>query len=235
MRIRQHIPNIITCCNLLSGVVAIGFATHHELYMAYLFIIVGAVFDFFDGFSARLLGVANPIGKELDSLADVVTFGVAPSMMAYVSLSNGLGYWAMVALLMSAFSALRLAKFNLDERQTSSFIGLATPANAIFWAALSCFVESCMHPALWVYVAVLLLSLLSCYLLVSEIPFFSLKMKRLDFREYKLQGLLMLTAVLLLALWIVGYVLYRWWIPAGALLITIYVLINLLVALLKRA
>lgn len=92
-----------------------------------------------------------------------------------------------------------------------------------------------MHPALWVYVAVLLLSLLSCYLLVSEIPFFSLKMKRLDFREYKLQGLLMLTAVLLLALWIVGYVLYRWWMPAGALLITIYVLINLLVALLKRA
>lgn len=143
--ITRHIPNTITCCNLISGCIA----TYHAFFgcfeTAFLFIVIGAVFDFFDGMSARLLGVSSPIGKELDSLADDVTFGVAPSAMTFTLLSTAtwpaqLGAVAAVlpytAFIMAAFSALRLAKFNLDERQSTSFIGLPTPANTLFWAAL---------------------------------------------------------------------------------------------------
>ena len=142
---KKHIPNTITCGNLVSGCIAITFALYGNPSMALLWIVVGAVFDFFDGMTARLLHVSSPIGKELDSLADVVTFGVAPSAMLFFQLGimeypsvlesyrNVLPY---CAFLMAAFSALRLAKFNLDERQTTSFIGLPTPANALFWGAL---------------------------------------------------------------------------------------------------
>ena len=122
----KHIPNALTSCNLMSGCVAIVFALSANYSMALTFIVVGAVFDFFDGMSARLLGVSSPIGKELDSLADVVTFGVAPSMMIYTILLtiDKTGYNDIlaaaapyVAFVMAAFSAIRLAKFNLDERQ----------------------------------------------------------------------------------------------------------------------
>ena len=143
MSIKKHIPNTITCCNLISGCIATYWAFCGNYEMALLFIIIGAVFDFFDGMSARLLGVSSPIGKELDSLADLITFGLAPSVMLMQSIrlntvnSNyDWGYWPLVCLLMAAFSALRLAKFNVDTRQTDSFIGLATPANALFWGSL---------------------------------------------------------------------------------------------------
>ena len=134
---RRHIPNAITCCNLLSGCVATMYAFEGMYPFAFAFIIAGAVFDFFDGLTARALKVSSPIGKELDSLADVITFGFAPSAMAYSWLrecadANLDMFVAFIipfaAFLMAAFSALRLAKFNVDERQTSSFIGLPTPA-----------------------------------------------------------------------------------------------------------
>src|SRR5574344_1012082 len=138
--VTRIIPNSLTSCNLISGCVAVTYALGGQPEMALLFIIIGAIFDFFDGMSARLLGVSSPIGKELASLADDVTFGVAPSAMIFSllftadypgALSSYGGSIAYVAFLMAAFSALRLAKFNLDARQTSSFIGLPTPANAL--------------------------------------------------------------------------------------------------------
>ena len=134
-----NIPNIITCCNLMSGCTAIVLALNGNPTMALLWIVLGALFDFFDGMSARLLGVSSPVGKELDSLADVVTFGIAPSSIIFSFLSgihHHFVWLPFIAFIMAAFSALRLAKFNLDERQTTSFIGLPTPANALFWGAL---------------------------------------------------------------------------------------------------
>ena len=143
--ITRNIPNSITCCNLISGCIAIAFAYEGKQEWALAFIIIGAVFDFFDGMVARLLHVSSPIGKELDSLADDITFGAAPAMMVFTFLhqlpypdwlDGAREYLPYVAFLIAAFSALRLAKFNLDERQATSFIGLPTPANALFWGSL---------------------------------------------------------------------------------------------------
>ena len=186
---RKHIPNMITCCNLISGCIATHFAFQGFYPAALMAIIAGAVFDFFDGFSARLLGVSSPIGKELDSLADVVTFGFAPSAMLFALLGSQLPFpLPYLAFLMAAFSALRLAKFNLDERQAMGFIGLPTPANALFWGAL--IVELGMwlmtEPyALPPYVGYVLVALMlvSCWLLVAEIPMFALKFKTWDWHS----------------------------------------------------
>ena len=134
-----NLPNTITCCNLISGCIATWFAFNSDYRMALLFIIVGAVFDFFDGMSARLLHVSSNIGKELDSLADDITFGFAPSAIVFSYLSSFHIHLILIpflAFIMAAFSALRLAKFNLDERQAMGFIGLPTPANALFWGSL---------------------------------------------------------------------------------------------------
>ena len=146
---KKHIPNLITCLNVTSGTVAIYAAFHGHLYLAAWLVILAMVFDFFDGFAARLLHVKSEMGKELDSLADMVSFGVMPSVMAFF-LIRDLGYsggelfavnsWQgalmYVPFLVPAFSAYRLAKFNLDVRQTHSFIGLPTPSNALFWVML---------------------------------------------------------------------------------------------------
>ena len=143
--ITRNIPNTITCCNLISGCIATLSAFMGEIHMALLWIIIGAIFDFFDGMSARLLHVSSPIGKELDSLADDITFGMAPAAIVFYEmgimeypafLAPVQPYMPFVAFLIAAFSALRLAKFNLDERQAMGFIGLPTPANALFWGAL---------------------------------------------------------------------------------------------------
>ncbi len=174
MQIKRIIPNSLTCANLLCGSVAVYMATQEQFLMTFALIIAGAIFDFFDGASARWLKVPSPLGIQLDSLADDITFGLAPSMALMCYLKPVIGWWSLIALLMAAFSALRLAKFNIDERQTTSFIGLATPPNAIFWASLVCYLNTITLPV-WTPWILLVGSLLSCYLLVSEIPFFSLK------------------------------------------------------------
>ncbi|MBQ9144684.1 MAG: CDP-alcohol phosphatidyltransferase family protein [Paludibacteraceae bacterium] len=174
MQIKRIIPNSLTCANLLCGSVAVYMATQEQFLLTFALIIAGAIFDFFDGASARWLKVPSPLGIQLDSLADDITFGLAPSMALMCYLKPVIGWWALIALLMAAFSALRLAKFNIDERQTTSFIGLATPPNAIFWASLVCYLNTITLPV-WAPWILLVGSLLSCYLLVSEIPFFSLK------------------------------------------------------------
>ena len=172
---KKHIPNSITCCNLISGCIATGLAFGNSIEMALLFIIIGAVFDFFDGMVARLLNVSSPIGKELDSLADVITFGLAPStiifsmlhVMSYpVFLEPLRDYLPYVAFIMAAFSALRLAKFNLDERQALGFIGLPTPANALFWGSLIVGVGDKLENHSWVLHFIIAGILISSWLLV---------------------------------------------------------------------
>ena len=194
--VTKHIPNTLTSCNLISGCIAIVFALSANYTMALTFIVVGAVFDFFDGMSARLLGVSSPIGKELDSLADVVTFGVAPSSMIYTllltldksgwneTLASAVPY---VAFVMAAFSAIRLAKFNLDERQTTSFIGLPTPANALFWAALIVGGEDMLVAQSHVILLLIVLVFISSWLLVAEIPMFALKFKHWGWHENRIK------------------------------------------------
>ena len=143
--ITRHIPNTVTCLNLFSGCIASVMAFEAKYELAIGFIILSAVFDFFDGMLARLLDAKSPIGKDLDSLADDISFGIAPALMVF-SLFKEVHYPEMLvgikdfmpytAFLIAVFSALRLAKFNIDTRQTSSFIGLPVPANALFWGAL---------------------------------------------------------------------------------------------------
>lgn len=195
---KKHIPNIITSCNLLSGAVAVIFACQSSYTLAFIFILVGAFFDFFDGLSARCLHVGQPIGKELDSLADDITFGLAPTLMAFTYLFHNIGWWAAFVLPMAAFSALRLAKFNLDERQTSSFIGLATPANAIFWGSLIAYLATLQEFDLWVYISLIALSFVSCYLLISEIPFFSLKFHNLTWKDNKIKFVFLIGSIVII-------------------------------------
>lgn len=206
---KKHIPNTITCCNLLSGCVAIYFALMGDSVWALTWIIIGAVFDFFDGMSARLLGVSSPIGKELDSLADDVTFGVAPASILFTQL--GIidypvfmeplrGILPFFAYLVAAFSALRLAKFNLDERQTTSFIGLPTPANALFWGAFVVWSPAWAQNHSWSLWLMLALILLSCWLLISEVPMFALKFKHWGWKGNELKyGFVAISAIVFLA------------------------------------
>lgn len=194
--ITRHIPNTVTCCNLFSGCIAIVMAYQGNYQAALAFIVLGAVFDFFDGLLARALHAYSPLGKELDSLADDVTFGVAPSMIVFslfreVNIPDFLfpvaGYLPFTAFLIAVFSALRLAKFNIDTRQSTSFIGVPTPANALFWGALVVgghdFLVSDYFNALYL----LALIALTSWLLVAEIPMFSLKFKNLSWRDNRVQ------------------------------------------------
>ncbi len=188
---KKHIPNTITCCNLICGCIATCAGFHGQYMTAFLFIILGAVFDFFDGFVARLLCVSGPMGVELDSLADVITFGLAPASMIF-TLFTQVYYpeaiysptWFRImpftAFLMPAFAALRLAKFNIDDNQHDGFIGLPTPANAIFWSALISsshkYLTSPMFNAPFLFAFMLVF----CLLMVSNVPMFKLKFK--DFK-----------------------------------------------------
>jgi len=177
--------------------------------MALLFIILGAVFDFFDGMTARVLGVSSPIGKELDSLADDVTFGVAPAsimfwflgVVDYPSFLEGLrGIIPFFAFIISAFSALRLAKFNLDTRQTTSFIGLPTPANALFWGSLVVGFETQMTYSLYSLPLLIIGIVISSWLLVAEIPMFALKFKHWGFKGNEIKyGFVIFSAIALIS------------------------------------
>lgn len=203
-RITRHIPNALTCMNLFSGCIACVLAFHANYEMALLFIFISAAFDFCDGLAARLLHAYSDIGKDLDSLADDVSFGVAPALIVFslfqeISYPNSLSFLASwlpyAAFLIAIFSALRLAKFNNDTRQTSSFIGLPVPANALFWASLvaGCYPIASYHPLL-----TLALVCLFSWLLVSEIPMFSLKFKSLSWKENKISFLFVITSVIML-------------------------------------
>lgn len=206
-RITRHIPNTVTCLNLFSGCIATILAYEANYRLALLFIILCAVFDFFDGMLARLLKAYSPIGKELDSLADDISFGLAPAMIVFslfkeveypIFLEGIRTYIPYLAFLIAIFSALRLANFNVDERQTDSFIGLPVPANALFWASLVAgahsFLVSPGFNALYLLVLVIVFSLL----LVAEIPMFSLKFKNLRWQDNKVRFLFLAVCILFL-------------------------------------
>ncbi|WP_251621357.1 CDP-diacylglycerol--serine O-phosphatidyltransferase [Odoribacter lunatus] len=203
MNKKKYIPNLITGLNAASGAMSVFMALYGELVWAACFILIGMVFDFFDGMVARLLHVKSDMGKELDSLADVISFGVAPALLAHLLirellLPEGVESWELLAvyervllfvpLLIPVFSAFRLAKFNLDTRQSVSFIGLPVPAHALFWVTLV-FTRlkapefySAFFGNVWeLAICTVILSLL----LVSELPMFSLKISGFGWQENK--------------------------------------------------
>jgi len=236
MSIKKHIPNSITLLNLMSGSAAAILALNGQFLTAVALTGLAAVFDFFDGFAARLLNVKSETGKELDSLADVISFGFTPSVILFCMIRDNAGmspggglisFLPYAALLIAAFSALRLAKFNLDTRQTLSFLGLPTPANALFIVPLPLISGSSMimdagiisdiASGLWFQ---LLIIPVSCYLLVSEIPLFALKFSNgFSFAANRVKYIFILISVLLL-------IALKW---AGIpVVIIIYILISLI-------
>ena len=200
MSIKKHIPNTITCANLLSGVLAIVYTLQERnVGCAAWCIGLAAVFDFFDGLVARALGVTSPIGKDLDSLADVVSFGVAPALLVYQGLStlSGGSMLAFGVFILPAFAALRLAKFNHDERQTMSFLGLPVPSNALFWIGASFALESIQYTigSQLTLITYLVLAVLFSALMVSDLPMFSFKLKKAPLKALWRQILLVIIAI----------------------------------------
>lgn len=205
--IKRQLPNIITGFNLVSGCISIVLSFSHHYEWAILAIFLAAVFDFFDGFVARLLNVMSPMGKEMDSLADVVSFGVAPAMVLFCymielgtqnQISGWQTYLPYFIFVVPMFSALRLAKFNLDTRQTISFLGLPTPANALFLSTLV------LLPSEWSFIHnsyfLLFISYFTSWMLVSEIPLFALKFKTFSWKENRIKFIFLAGVVLLIVL-----------------------------------
>jgi CDP-diacylglycerol---serine O-phosphatidyltransferase len=205
-RISKHLPNAITCANLFSGCVGIVFAFQENLIFAAYALFLAAIFDFFDGFASRVLQSFSGIGKDLDSLADMVSFGFLPSAILYEMFLQSPQHHAIspyinfAAFLISVFSALRLAKFNNDTRQADSFIGLTTTANAILIASLPMILDH--HPAFSKYIlnqyVLTALVLVMGTLLVSEIPLMSLKFKNTDFQKNIYRYLLLMFSAILI-------------------------------------
>lgn len=227
---KKHIPNTLTCLNLICGTLSVMAAVKGNLEMAAIWIIIAAVFDFFDGFAARMLKVASPIGKELDSLSDVVSFGVAPAMIIYtwlnrclfemqpaLSSSRFMELMPFIALLVPALSAVRLARFNIDERQTTTFIGLPTPANAMFLGFIPLAADKLVFlNNFWVVWG---FTLLFALLLVSPISMISLKFKDLKFKGINIaRYTLIITGLVLIPV-------FHW--GAFPLIILAYILISL--------
>jgi CDP-diacylglycerol--serine O-phosphatidyltransferase len=201
----KHIPNLLTISNLICGCIALYFTFHDNLVFAAYLIGLAAIFDFMDGAAARLLKVSGPMGKELDSLADMVSFGVVPGSVVFHLLeASSLSAYSFIALAIPSFSAYRLAKFNIDERQSESFIGLPTPANCLIFISfplISTFqVDSFIASIIEMPEVLIGLTILLSLTLVSEIPLFALKFKNLKFADNKLRFVFIGLAILLLAL-----------------------------------
>lgn len=196
---KRHLPNFLTCCNLICGCLGIVFVLEgRDIPAAYLVWLAG-VFDFFDGFAARMLKVTSPIGKELDSLADVISFGVLPSLVMYKMISDATASDILpyAGFTIAVFSALRLAIFNVDETQRDSFRGLNTPANTIFITSLPL-----LHNQIgtWLYEPAVLIGItfLFSFLLVSPIEFFAFKFKTFRWEDNKIRFTFLALSVLLL-------------------------------------
>lgn len=213
---KKHIPNFITTLNLFSGCIGIILAVQNHLDYAAYFIAIAAMFDFMDGMAARLLHVKSEIGKELDSLADVVSFGVLPGIIVYQLMVNSpntpdagsyVSIFSLIAFIIPVLSAVRLAKFNLDTRQTTSFIGLPVPANALFLGSLPLIqLQARYSDSLsWLtaitdnYYVLVVIAIGMSLLLVSKIPLISLKFRNLKFADNKPQFILVAFAVIAFA------------------------------------
>ena len=217
MNIKKHIPNLITLINLFCGCIAVVFVSQENFLMAFCMVSLGIFFDFFDGFFARLFKVSSPLGLQLDSLADMVTSGVVPGLVMYKMLADiqenqsqynltedtyYMGVVPYLGFLITLASCYRLAKFNIDTRQTDSFIGLPTPANALlimsipmiqFHSEFEWLVDFLSNPYVLVGVTVL-----SSYLLNAEIPLFSLKVKSFSWEKYKMQVVFLILSLILI-------------------------------------
>ena len=194
MNIKQHIPNILTLGNLLCGCVGIVFVLNGFLFSGFWLMLIAAVLDFFDGFVARLLKVSGPLGAELDSLADMVTFGVLPSAIVYSILLNQTDnvYLPFVAFLIALMSAYRLAKFNIDTEQSENFKGVPTPINAVFFASFG------MIDYQFETYQLILIVIICSILLVSNFPLLALKFKTFGWKENKTKFVLVIISVGLL-------------------------------------
>lgn len=217
----KHLPNAITCLNLFSGCIGVWLAFNGNYVGAAVAIILSGIFDFLDGMVARMVNAYSNIGKELDSLADVVSFGLVPGAMVFSLLSTvQLHNYSFLAFLIPIFSALRLAKFNVDERQSDSFIGLPVPANALFWAGL---VVSCSAWLMEKHWALIALTILFSYLLVSELPMFSLKFKNLTWKDNQWPFIFLGVSILLIIILRVDSIapIIIWYILLSAILFVI--------------
>ena len=211
-KIRRNIPNAITCGNLLCGCLAIVKAFEGDLAWAAYLVGIAAILDFFDGFMARLLHVSSPIGKDLDSLADMVTFGLVPGVVMFKLIQSSISFnenpfnfipnICYVAFIIPIFSAIRLAKFNNDSRQTDSFIGLPTPANAIFICSLVLMFNTQYSdraiPLLYQPYALIFISCILSFLLIAELPLFALKFKSFSWKGNEIRFVFLLLSLLLL-------------------------------------
>jgi len=232
MQFKKNIPNAITSLNLVSGCIGIMLVFRGSVELGSIFVIVAAVFDFMDGMAARLLHVHSEIGKELDSLADLVSFGVLPGALVYVMLEqSSFPSWVVwFALIIPVLSAIRLAKFNLDTRQSESFLGLPVPANAIFWVGVTYinsrllasgvneFLQSIFNQPLIIIILTVVLSLL----LVSELPLFSLKFKNLKWGNNQ-------TRLIFIGLALILFIVLG--VSSLPMIIVLYILISILVNL----
>ena len=220
----KSVPNMITCLNLFSGSLACVLAMEQNYTGALIFIIFAAIFDFLDGFAARLLKAFSPIGKDLDSLADVISFGLAPGLLIFsflqkleemASINVGIHF---IGFLIPIFAALRLAKFNIDTRQTNSFLGLPVPANALFWGALiptlnykflgndlsikfadfhTPYIDGVLGNGWGIIILVISFVIIFSLLMVSELPMFSLKFKSYGWKGNEMQYFLIVLTILL--------------------------------------
>lgn len=226
MSIKKHIPNTITLMNLLCGVLGVIYALQGRLDIAFILMLAAAVFDFCDGLAARLLKAYSPIGKELDSLCDMVSFGILPAVMLMAAMQKGgVTHWyTYIPLFLALMSALRLAKFNVDERQSTDFIGVATPTSAIMSGAL-CY-SGIALPVWFIPAFAVVMGLL----LVSEIPMFSIKIakghKLLDAKH------IVLIALVLVSIAVTAILRLNWSI-AVLLVFSSYIVENLIIWIAK--
>ncbi|OXA92234.1 CDP-alcohol phosphatidyltransferase family protein [Flavobacterium hercynium] len=212
MNIKKHIPNLITLINLFCGCIAIVFVSQGDFLMAFYMVCLGIFFDFFDGFFARLFKVSSPLGLQLDSLADMVTSGVVPGYVMFSLFSKGANphevigsvFIPLVGFIVTLGSCYRLANFNIDTRQTDSFIGLPTPANALFILSLPLVIEFSDSLLIfeilsnhWVLLGI---TLCSAYILNAEIPLFSLKIKKFNLKDNVLQVVFLFVCIVLVLL-----------------------------------
>lgn len=213
---KRHIPNALTSANLVCGCISIAMVSKGDMPLAAAFILLGAFFDFFDGFAARMLKVSSEIGAQLDSLADVVSFGVAPAFIAFHLMQDALNnpWLSYLAFVIAIFSAVRLARFNIDDRQVDHFIGLPTPANALFWVSIALSIWQAENleygniaanwwlelsgSSLFLFAGVFVLS----YLLIAELPLISLKFKQFGWKGNEYRYILLIISVIFILLFL---------------------------------
>ena len=222
----KHIPNLLTISNLICGCIALYFTFKGELVFTAYLIGLAAIFDFMDGAAARFLNISNPIGKELDSLADMVSFGLVPGSVVFHLLEESpLSQYSFMALVIPIFSAYRLAKFNVDENQNENFIGLPTPANCLVFVSIPLITtfnaESTIAYLVEIPEILLIITVLMSLALVSRINMFSLKFKNFKLQDNKFRFFLITMSIILLT-----------WLEFSA--IPIIILLYILMSLVKR-